>query len=212
MIDVVPFTVVRQSHLWMLDCLMIDRSYRLAAAVLLFQIVQLHIQYGSLNLIHAAVDPFELKLILTCRTIVGNAADGLRQLFIISRYGSRIAQCAEVLARIKAVGGSITETSRAPFTEPTAMCLRIVFNKKQLVTLTEVTNQRSVRTAAIKMYQHDGACPLGDGGFNKLVVQFKGIDVRLHQHRGQPVFSYCKNRCNVCIGRNNNLITRFQLS
>ena len=124
-----------------------------------------------MNLVHTTIHALERELILTCRAIVRNTADSLCQLFVISRYGSRIAQCAEVLARIKAVGGCISKGSGALLAPKAAMCLCIVFNEKEVVKLTQLADQRCVSTSPIEMYEHDGTCLRCYSGLNESIVK-----------------------------------------
>ena len=88
------------------------------------------------------------------------------------------------------------------------MGLGIVFDKFQVILLTQRSDSLGIGATTIQM--HDANC-LGLGGdalLNSFIVDFQGIKTRLHEHGLQSVFGDGQYRSNIGIGGHNHLVAR----
>ena len=125
-------------------------GYFLPMLIIFGQKLQLHIKHSCLNLIQSAIPTRILKHVFSLGTVVRQRADGVRQILVICSYGTAIAQCSKILARIKAMSGSITNRAcNSPICGFTSMSLSIIFNKFQMVFFAYFSNLFSVCIAPI---------------------------------------------------------------
>ena len=75
-------------------------------------ILQLDAEHGSLELFHSRIESLIIVFVFAHPAIVAEGSDDLCQLPVVGGDGSCIAQCAQVLARIEAVSGCITDIAR----------------------------------------------------------------------------------------------------
>ena len=110
MIDVV--TVVHefgQTDPVVLDIIIVCTRDVLSSLVLGLEVVQLHVEDSSLNIIQSTVTSLVSGHVLLGEAIVGDGTDGLCQRLIVGGHCTTITQSTEVLAWIETVTGGMAK-------------------------------------------------------------------------------------------------------
>ena len=200
---------IRQSNQRIIDVLIIVMSHLFTVGIVFYQILQLHIQHSSLNLIQTAVTAGVLEHILLLRTIVSQSTNGSSQFGIICGNCTTITKSAKVLARVEAMACRITYRTGYPTINMlAAMSLCIIFNKLQIVLLAQSTNLIGISIASIEMYYGNSLGLGSDGCLNEVIINLQCIELRLHKNWLQAILRDGKDCGNISICGNNNLITR----
>ena len=113
----------------MVDVRQVVFGYLLAPLVFGIQILEFYIQYGRLDLVHAAVFSFIFKQIFCLASVVAQCAHLFGQFVIIGGHSSGVAQCPQVFPGIERVGGSIAQRTRTAVAISASVGLSIVFDE-----------------------------------------------------------------------------------
>lgn len=87
-----------------------------------------------------------------------------------------------------------------------AVGLGIVFDKFQIILLTEGKDLFRTGASSVQVYKEDGPGAIGDGFFHAGIIQFQRTGIRFHQHCLQPIFRDGEYGRNVRIGRDNDFV------
>ncbi len=176
-------------------------------AVVLHEVLQLHVEHGGLKFVKAAVAACILEYILALRAVVCQGADGFGKCRVVSGDGTAVAKCAEVLAGVERMSCGITDTAcYSAVGMLAAVCLGIVLDQLQVVFPAQHAYLVGISVTAIEMYYGDGLGAWRDGLLYAVVVNLQRMGLRFHQDRLQPVLGDGEDGGNIGVGRYNDLI------
>jgi hypothetical protein len=92
------------------------------------------------------------------------------------------------------------------------MCLGVILDKQEVVATANVTDACGVGTAAIEVYNHDGASLCRNGLFYEAVVYLECVDGRLYEHRNKGVLGDGEDGGNVGVCGDDDLVAVLQPS
>ena len=177
--------------------------------IILIKILQLNIEYGSMNLIQTAITTTILKHILFLRAIVGQSTYCSSQFWIICGNSATITKGTKVLTRIEAMTSSITyATSYATISVLAAMSLSVVLYQFQIVLLTQSTYLVRISIAAIEVNNGNSLRFSSYILLYQVVIYLQSIKLWFYQYRNKTIFCNRKDGCDIGIRRDNDLITR----
>ena len=177
-------------------------------SIIFYQIIQLYIQYSSLNLVQTAITTCIFEHILLLRAVVSQRTNSSSQLRIIGSNSTTIAKGTKVLTWIETVTSRITDrTSHTTIGMLATMCLGIVLYKLQIVLLAEFANLIGIGIAAIKVDNGNSFGFRSDSSLHKIIIYLKCIEFRLNKNRFQAILCYSQDGGNIGIGRYYHLIT-----
>ena len=198
-----------KSNQWIIDMLIIIMSNLFSMLIIFSQILQLHIKHGCLNLIQARITTGILEHILLLTSIICKSAHTSCKLWIICSNCATITKCTKILTRVERVTCCITYvTSHTSICMLTSMTLCTIFYQLQIVLLTDLTNLISICQTAIKVNNCNSLSLRSDGSLNQVIINLKGIRLRLYKYRHKIILSNCKNSSNICISRHDDFISR----
>ena len=151
-------------------------------------------------------------MITTVRAVISQSPDCTGQSGIVGSHSPGVAQCPEILSRIKAQSCRVAQSAgNASPGQPVKTRYRpyrlsIILDNLQSVFRCKTVDFRRPASRAVKMNDHYGFCPLGDCFFNFFNIEIQCHFRRLHKNRFQPVVSHRKDSSYIRICRDNHLI------
>ena len=174
---------------------------------------------GSLDFVDARVATQIAEDVMTRRAVIAKGSNDISQFSIIGGDGTGIAQCAKVLARIEAMGGSRAkrtgpcvsrfsrdESMRQKRIAQTSVGLGVVLDEFEVVAATNIPYPIRIGAAAIEMDDHDGSRTRGDGLFDKGIVNLERIKRRLDEHGLEAVLRDGEDAGDIGIGGHDDLV------
>ena len=178
------------------------------AAVVTIQRLQLLAQEGRLQLVHAGIEACQLVDILPFRPVVAQHAHATGQRIVVGRHRPGVAQRTQVLARVEAEAGRMSQAAAALPMMGGAVCLCCVFQHRQAVPFGNGQDRLHVHGTAIQMHHCDGAGTGRDGRSQRIRIQAGVVRSRLHRHRRGPRVAHGQPGGNVGVAGHDHFITR----
>src|SRR4029077_12096903 len=179
----------------------------LPPGVPLIEFYQLYPQKGSVKLVQARVETFEVIIVFFLRSIIAERAHTIGEFVAIGRYGAGVAKSAEVFRGIKTMSGGVTQRAGSPPLAARTLRLRRILNHFQSALTSDFHDWIHVRWLAVKMHGDDCFCASRQSRLDSVRIQIIGPGVRLGWNwsctcvgNGQP----CGN---VRVTGNDDLIT-----
>ena len=205
---------LRKTHVPIDDATNIDAGNLTSKRILFSHMRKFHIQDGGLYGVKAAIEPLVQIMIPPVTPIICQRTHSGSEPCIMGGNRSGITQRTDVLGGIKTESRRITQRtgnrmSIQPFhRRHSSYRLCIVFNNLQAILSSKCLEPAVPTHSPVKVYRHHGA-----GARREIPLQQRSVQIRCHCIR------FCKNRlqtgigngqyrCDVGVGRNNDLITR----
>ena len=130
------------------------------------------------------------------------------QVWVVGGDTARVAQRAQVFARIEAEPGGIAQAARPAALPGGAVGLGRVLDDLEAVGLGNGADFVHGRALAVEVHRHDGLGAGGDGGLDAVGVDVVGGQVGFHKDRRGPRVADGQRRGNKGVGGHDDLVPR----
>ena len=150
--------------------------------------VEFHVEHSGLNLVQTAVAASEGGYVFFGEAVVGQCPHHLRQFGVVGGYGTAVAQCAEVFARIETVACCVAEGAGALCVVETAVGLGVVLDEEEVVLLAEGADGGGVGASSVEVDEHEDFGAWCDGLDEGRGVEVERVFVHIDEHGLESVF------------------------